>query len=63
MTLVDPRQLLSVSEAAKRVPQSEIGLRRLIKLGRLPVVRIGRQLFIHADELTAYLMQHPPRSK
>ena len=44
----------------EHVRQPTIGLRRLIKLGRLPVGRIGRQVFIHEDALAA-LAQSAPR--
>jgi excisionase family DNA binding protein len=60
--MLDPEKLLSVTQAAKRVPQSEVALRRLIKLGRLEAVRIGRQVFVHEDALIA-LAQSAPRQK
>ncbi len=61
MALVDPSHLLSITDAAKRLPNSEISLRRLVKLGRIPVVRIGRNLFLHADTVAALLTQSAPR--
>ena len=53
MATVDTNQLLTITQAAKRVPQSEVALRRLVKLGRLPVVRIGRHLYLEASTLAA----------
>ena len=56
MTLIDPSKLLSVSMAAKQMPRhSEQAVWRLVRLGRLPSIRIGRSVFINFDTLTDYL--------
>lgn len=56
MTLIDPSKLLSVSMAAKQMPRhSEQAVWRLVRLGRLPSIRIGRSVFVNSDALTDFL--------
>lgn len=42
---------ISVAEAAKRCPYSEVTLRRLAKRGDLPCHRAGRRVFFLEHEL------------
>jgi excisionase family DNA binding protein len=51
----DELPLLTVAEVAKRLRVHPITVRRLIKSGRLRVVRIGRAVRIRADDLDALL--------
>jgi len=48
---VDPFQLLTVAEAAKRMPLSEPAIRSRIDRGEINCVRIGGHVFLSEDEL------------
>lgn len=52
---VDPNRLLRLDEVAPRLAVSMATLRRLIAFGRLPVVRVGRQLRVRPADLEAFI--------
>jgi excisionase family DNA binding protein len=54
-SMVDPARLLTISEASKLSPYSEPTIRIHIAAGRLPVVRIGRRLFVETEVLDKFL--------
>ena len=56
MTLQKPR-LLSIAEVARYLGVSEKTIRRLLRDGLLRSYRVGRQLRISQEDLTAYLAQ------
>lgn len=51
----DPKRLYSVSEAATYLGRSEWGLRYMIAVGRLPVVRDGRRVLLDILDLDAFV--------
>ena len=52
---LDPNRLLKPQEAADRLTVSLSTLRRLIKDGRLPVVRVGHAIRIRPADLEAFV--------
>ena len=54
-TTVPHRPLLRVRDAAEHANVSERTIRRLIRKGALPALRVGAQVRIDADELEAWL--------
>lgn len=52
---LDPNRLLKPQEAADRLTVSLSTLRRLIKDGRLPVVRVGHAIRIRPQDLEEFL--------
>jgi len=52
---VDPSELLSVAEAAKRTPLSEPAIRSRIDRGEIACVRIGGHVFLDQNELRTKL--------
>lgn len=52
---LDPNRLLKPQEAADRLTVSLSTLRRLIKSGRLPVVRVGHAIRIRPADLEEFL--------
>jgi excisionase family DNA binding protein len=52
---LDPNRLLKPQEAADRMTVSLSTLRRLIKAGRLPVVRVGHAIRIRPADLEDFL--------
>ncbi len=53
--VVDPSQLLTVAEAARRTPFSEPALRAKILRGEIQCVRLGGHIFVAETELRAKL--------
>lgn len=53
--LVDPEKLLSLADAAKRGPYTESMLRGHVRRGSLPVVIIGKNLFVREEEFRAFV--------
>lgn len=51
--------LLSVSRCAEQLGVSHSTIRRLMKRGVLPVVRIGHRVMVHVDSIDALLRQAP----
>jgi excisionase family DNA binding protein len=54
MSVGEPEHLLTVREVAERLRVHPITVRRLIKDGKLPVVRIGRAIRVREEDLGAY---------
>jgi excisionase family DNA binding protein len=52
---VDLNKLMTISEAAKRVPYSESQLRAWINNGRITATRLGNHIFIHEDDFATFL--------
>ena len=52
--------LLTVHEVAERLRSGEHTIRRLIKNGELPALRVGQQYRIDGDELERWLYGDPP---
>ncbi|OJY78487.1 MAG: hypothetical protein BGP12_00055 [Rhodospirillales bacterium 70-18] len=48
---------MSIAEATAYFDRSERSLRRWIKAGRLPVVRVGRSVFIPVEEVRRIVQQ------
>jgi excisionase family DNA binding protein len=53
-----PHALLTVAEVALRLNASEKTIRRLIDSKQLPVIRCGRLLRIHPDDLERFIAAH-----
>lgn len=56
---LDPGRLLRPQEAADRLTVSLSTLRRLIKDGRLPVVRVGHAIRIRPQDLEVFVKPTP----
>ena len=57
-------QLLSTQEAAEQSGLSDVHLRRLVRMGRVAGVRLGRLWFTTAEAVDAYLAKgHRPGPK
>ena len=56
---LDPGRLLRPQEAADRLTVSLSTLRRLIKVGRLPVVRVGHAIRIRPQDLEVFAKPTP----
>ena len=52
---VDPPELLTVAEAAKRTPLSEPAIRSKIDRGEIACIRIGGHVFVDQNELRTKL--------
>ena len=52
--------LLTVHEVAERLRSGEHTIRRLIKSGELPALRVGQQYRIDGNELERWLYGDPP---
>ena len=52
---VDPSQLLTVAEAAKRTLLSEPAIRSRVDRGEIACIRIGGHVFLSEDELRTKL--------
>lgn len=53
---LDPGRLLTLGEAARRLAISPATLGRVIKAGRLPVIKVGaRAIRIRPEDLTRYI--------
>ena len=64
LTNVSIDQLLSTQEAAEHSGLSDVHLRRLVRLGKVAGVRLGRLWFTTAEAVDAYLAQgHRPGPK
>jgi excisionase family DNA binding protein len=64
-TLVPVRHLLTVAEAARRLRLSEKTVRRRIRAGELPALRLGdgrAPLRVSADELDAWIAERRTES-
>jgi len=51
--MFSPSNLLSVADAARRLPYSEPALRHKINRGELEAIRIGRHIYLTEPELRA----------
>ncbi len=60
---LDPNRLLKPQEAADRLTVSLSTLRRLIKSGRLPVVRVGHAIRIRPADLEEFLTPATPTNE
>ena len=64
LTNVSIDQLLSTQEAAEQSGLSDVHLRRLVRMGRVAGVRLGRLWFTTAEAVDAYLAKgHRPGPK
>lgn len=54
--------LLTVHETAARLRSSEYTIRRMIRAGHLPALRVGSQYRIDSDELERWLFSDEPES-
>jgi excisionase family DNA binding protein len=54
-TSAPDRSLLSIYKTARRLSVSEKTIRRLIRSGELPALRVGGSVRIDPDELNAWL--------
>ena len=54
-SMTTPERLLTVAETAKRLNLSEKSVYRLIKARKLAVIRCGRALRIHPDDLENFI--------
>ena len=52
-------EYLTVAEVAARLKVHPITVRRLIKAGRLPVVRVGRAVRVRAEDVPAHAASRP----
>lgn len=52
---LDPNRLMRLDEVAPRLAVSLATLRRMVAAGRLPVVRVGRQLRVRPADLEAFI--------
>ncbi len=52
------KQLLTVKKTAQILNNSEKTVRRRIKLSKLPVIRDGRNVRIHPDDLDRYIARN-----
>jgi len=59
MTVVDLVKLLNIPQAAKRCPYSEAQLRNRINDGRLKAIRLAGAVYVHQDDLDAFLKSYP----
>ena len=48
-------KLLNVGEGAKELRLAESNVRKLIRLGKLPVVRLGRRVLIAEADIQAFI--------
>jgi len=53
-----PKRLYSVTEAAEYMGLTMWGLRHMIEVGRLPVVRNGRRILLDIRDMDAYIDQN-----
>ena len=61
MSTIDPSPLYTVSEAARFLHLSMVTVRRMTSDGRLPVVRIGKNVRIRRDDLNQLVEISSPR--
>jgi len=57
--VVDLSKLLNIPQAAKRCEYSEAQLRNRINDGRLKATRLAGAIYVHEDDLDAFLKRHP----
>ena len=57
-TTITERPFLNVRAAARHLAVSETTIRRLIRSGGLPAIRVGKSLRIDPAELNAWLENH-----
>lgn len=50
---------LTTSQAQEYLQVSRTTLMQLVKVGTIPSVKRGRLLFLHADDLDAWMRSHP----
>ncbi|MGD0266052.1 MAG: helix-turn-helix domain-containing protein [Candidatus Methylomirabilota bacterium] len=55
--------LLSIQQASDELGISRVGVERLLRLGRLPCVRIGRRVLVERKELDAFIAARRQRGK
>ncbi|MET8757383.1 MULTISPECIES: helix-turn-helix domain-containing protein [Lentzea] len=53
-----PPAYLPVSEAAAHLSVSEVTIRRAIRAGKLPHIRLGRLVRVAVDDLDAFAAAH-----
>ena len=54
----DPKPLLTAREVARLLRLHEKTVRRMIREGRLPCLRIGRSVRFVVDDIDRWLMRH-----
>ena len=47
--------LLSIRQVTDELGISRVGVERLYRLGRLPIVRIGRRVLVEREELDTFI--------
>lgn len=60
--MIDLENYINVHDAAKQVGIHEESLRRLLRLGSLPGVRIGGQWFIDREQLALFVATYDART-
>ncbi len=50
-------QLFRVAEAAQRLAVSQSYLRRLIRDGKIPAIRLGRAVRLHEEDLNSLVLR------
>ena len=55
--------LLSIRQVADDLGISRVGVERLLRLGRLPSVRIGRRVLVERGELDTFIAARRERGK
>ena len=59
---MDVNQLIPLGQAAKRTARSEWTMRRLLRLGELEGIQVGRDWFLTVDEVDRLAKQYPIES-
>jgi len=61
MTVAERTQLMTVPDVAERCNISAVTVRRLVRNGALPYIRVGGQLRFDRDQLEQWLVEQRQR--